>query len=124
LITQTNADLSVKSSSGAEVPAQSHAGQQVIQSYKEFKERCAKLFQQNNWQDLLRLLDEKTTSLGESKRARNLQESAKIFRGDYESIQKQERDGLLTAQGVKQWRRGLWASIIVFIDDIHGQLKF
>jgi hypothetical protein len=124
LITQTDAAPSVKSSPGAEGPAQSHSGQQEIESYEQFKKRCTDLFLQKEWSDLLQLLNEKTTSLGESNHARNLQKSAEISRDDYKSIQDQERDGVVSADDARRLRVALWSKIIMLIDDIYGQLRF
>ena len=89
----------------------------------DFKKQCQAHFIAKQWPELLDLLDQRTTQLGSTRRATNLQGAVVIFKSDYESIRSQSRDGLVSTDEEQRLRVALWSRVLMLIDDIEGNLK-
>jgi nucleoside phosphorylase len=86
----------------------------------DFKKQCQALFIAKQWPELLDLLDQRTTQLGSTRRATNLQGAVVIFKSDYESIRSQSRDGFVSAVEEQRLLVALWSRVLMLIDDIDG----
>jgi hypothetical protein len=89
----------------------------------DFKKQCQTLFIAKQWPELLDLLEQRTTQLGSTRRATNLQGAVVIFKSDYESIRSQSRDGFVGAVEEQRLLVALWSRVLMLIDDIEGNLK-
>ena len=124
LLSGLDAVLPANSSSSAEVPAQSRSNETINLDYDKFKKHCKELFVKKSWDELLQLLNEKTASMGDSKRAKGLQAVPVEFLKEYNSIRKEASKGLLSTEYESRALVSLWARVLMLVEDMYGQLKF